>query len=68
MTVNGEASNHSTGVINLNPLKKSASFTISVDKVLSEDDVPSINSSTKFNLFKLLGMNSYNCLQIKITS
>ena len=33
MTVNSEAANHSAGVINLNPLKKSASFTISVDRV-----------------------------------
>ena len=33
MTVNGEVATHPTSVVKLSPLKKSASFTISVDKV-----------------------------------
>ena len=33
MTVTGERTSHQTGVLNITPLKRSASFTISVDKV-----------------------------------
>ena len=33
MTVNGEVATHPNSVVKLSPLKKSASFTISVDKV-----------------------------------
>jgi len=46
MTVNGEA-NHQTGVLNLTPLKKSASFTISVDKVEAKPKPGPAKSFTK---------------------
>jgi len=40
MTVTGERTSHQTGVLNITPLKRSASFTISVDKVETAKPVP----------------------------
>ena len=55
MTVTGERTSHQTGVLNITPLKRSASFTISVDKVglvmmvviIRAFNEPSLNSAQR---------------------